>query len=362
MPQWKNTNDAANSVNYGAHLVKTGSGNANSASNNTALFNNTTIGAFLSNNASVAEGQFGVSKAQMANTSGESGAVTHAGWTLRTQGTGGLGTLTVTAGGSSYVNLAHIDIQSANGINAFGLVGTNSTGGITSVTILNTGAGFVNVASTTTTGAANGIASFTVTAAGAGFNNGDVITVSNGTFNAHATVTTNATGNIASAALSDAGRGFSNSLNSVVVITAANGSATGNGISAAAVGTAGGGYNNTDTVVFSNGTVNATATLTTNTAGNLATITMTNVGSGFNGSGNTKVTFLAANGSPSAGTLGVLTPTFRTGTLTVTVGAGSGATFAVTLGGRAGRVNYETLVAMSSIAAGAGSNSTQLPQ
>jgi hypothetical protein len=53
-----------------------------------ALFANTTAEAFVAN---VAVGVFGVSAAEMntANTSSEASAVTHTGWTLRTEGTGG---------------------------------------------------------------------------------------------------------------------------------------------------------------------------------------------------------------------------------------------------------------------------------
>src|SRR5271170_5576357 len=98
MPQWKNTNDAANSVNYGAVLVKSGNSKSTIASNNTALFDNVTPGAFLSGNPAVAVGQFGVEANQMnSSANGESYAVTHAGWNLRTQGTGPIVSIVINA-------------------------------------------------------------------------------------------------------------------------------------------------------------------------------------------------------------------------------------------------------------------------
>jgi hypothetical protein len=84
MAQWGNTDDAANSVLWAAsQLNKT----ANTG-NQTALFGNTTAGAFVTG---VIVGQYGVdaneAQAARAEVSGDRAA--HAGWVLRTTGSGG---------------------------------------------------------------------------------------------------------------------------------------------------------------------------------------------------------------------------------------------------------------------------------
>lgn len=84
MAQWGNTDDAANSVSWSNTTLGV-------VGPHTALFGNTTPEAFVAN---VAVGVFGVSTdemtaAEQANTSNESHAVPHAGWVLRTEGTGG---------------------------------------------------------------------------------------------------------------------------------------------------------------------------------------------------------------------------------------------------------------------------------
>lgn len=91
-----------------------------------------------------------------------------------------------------------------------------------------------------------------------------------------------------------------------------------------AIGAGGTGYSNTDTIRVSGGTINATATLTTNSTGGIATITPTNPGAGF---------------------MNVSTSTLAVINSTAGASAGSGATINISLGGRAGRVVYETIVA-----------------
>lgn len=83
MAQWGNTDDAANSVFWVGSLVNT---TANTATQ-TELFNNTTADDVVEN---IAVGQFGVSAAEVTvgrELGGERPA--HAGWVLRTEGTGG---------------------------------------------------------------------------------------------------------------------------------------------------------------------------------------------------------------------------------------------------------------------------------
>lgn len=82
MAQWGNTDDSANSVSWSNTTL-------NVVGPSTALFANTTQSAFIAN---VATGVFGVSTDEMAyaNTgSTEADGVAHAGWVLRTAGSGG---------------------------------------------------------------------------------------------------------------------------------------------------------------------------------------------------------------------------------------------------------------------------------
>lgn len=143
MAQWNKNDAASNSVNWLASSLSVASGNANNASNNTSLFNNTTPSAFLGIG-KAAVGQFGVSVSEAANTSGEGKKVAHAGWNLRTNFTGPLTSLTVTAGGTGYNNT---DVVTVSGgvVNATASLTTNSTGGIVSVTPSVYGNGFMSV-------------------------------------------------------------------------------------------------------------------------------------------------------------------------------------------------------------------------
>ena len=85
MTQWGNTDDAANSVSWAAASLGQGSGKAAQLANNTAFYNNVSVGVWKNNNTAIHNtmGQFGVSRAEMANTTGESGKVTHPGWQIR---------------------------------------------------------------------------------------------------------------------------------------------------------------------------------------------------------------------------------------------------------------------------------------
>lgn len=105
---------------------------------------------------------------------------------------------------------------------------------------------------------------------------------------------------------------------------------TGSIISIGYTGTATG-YKNTDVIAVSSPAAggNAAATISTNSTGGALTITITNAGYGFFNVN------AAANVSIANSTGGNTT--------------GSGATFTATAGGRAGRVQFESLVAMSSL-------------
>lgn len=293
MSQWKKTNDAANSVNYGSVLVHSGSGKANRAANNTALFNNVTSGAFISN---AAFGQFGVEAAALANTSGEAKKIAHPGWVLRHAGEGPIVSVTLT--------------------------------GLSGVT------------------------------------NGETIKVSGGTTNAVLSLVSNATGNVASGTVVSGGQFPNTSVltftpnreKHVTTVTVAN--------AVAAIT----GYSNTDYVVItaansSQMVTQATANIVTNGSGVFTSANVTVVGTGgsflqaiSNASSNVTIQIYAANGATGGTGTGI------TGWGVVFANsAGSLASNVAVLGGRAGRVHYETLVAFGSMGTGAGSNTTQLP-
>ena len=177
-----------------------------------------------------------------------------------------------------------------------------------------------------------------ITAAGSGFANGESINISNGTTNATITVTTNATGNATSLTVVHPGAGFTNT--AIGVITFNREQHVANVIVA---GTATG-YNNTDVLAISNGTINGTATFVTNATGGFTTanVTITNPGLFVNNAANNTVvvTAKAANGAASLGSGATFTANLATST---------GGTVTFTLGGRSGRVWYETIVAMGSL-------------
>ena len=87
MAQWGNTDDAANSVSWAAQSLSVGSGPVAQAANNTALFGNTTADVFITG---ATVGQFGVDTAEQraARDAGDPRPA-HAGWVLRTEGSGG---------------------------------------------------------------------------------------------------------------------------------------------------------------------------------------------------------------------------------------------------------------------------------
>lgn len=87
-------------------------------------------------------------------------------------------------------------------------------------------------------------------------------------------------------------------------------------------------YTNTDLIRVSGGTSNASGTLVTNSTGGITSVTITGAGAGFKSVATSTVAVTNSSGGTSAG---------------------SSATFTLTLGGRAGRVQMETLVAMGSI-------------
>ncbi len=100
----------------------------------------------------------------------------------------------------------------------------------------------------------------------------------------------------------------------------------GTGPVTAVAATGGTSYANTDLVVISGGQINGAGTLVTNSTGGTLVITVTNGGRGFMNVGSVTVAITNSTGGATGG---------------------SGATFVPTLGGRAGRVQTECLVAMN---------------
>jgi len=182
------------------------------------------------------------------------------------------------------------------------------------------------------------VVSFTVTAAGSRFANGETIRVSNGTTNAVGTVVTNATSNMVAVSVTSGGAGFTNTAIAVIGFNRERhvdeikytGTATG--------------YSNTDLITVSNGTINATATVATNATGGTLTFTITNPGLFSNTAANTTAVVTIANST--GGASGGSGATFSANLVPST-----GGTVTITLGGRAGRVHLETLVAMGSLGA-----------
>lgn len=143
MPLWGSVDQANNSPKFGAELISVGSGNAAKASNTTAMFSNTTPGAFV---AGKAVGQFSVSVSELANTTGESKKINHAGWQLRTAFTGPVSSYSIVDGGTGYANTDTISVSGGT-TNATATIVTDVDGVITSVVPVLPGEGFPNVAS-----------------------------------------------------------------------------------------------------------------------------------------------------------------------------------------------------------------------
>lgn len=177
-------------------------------------------------------------------------------------------------------------------------------------------------------------------AGGSSFTNGETITVGNGSVDATLTISTNTSGGIATIAVTNPGAGF---VNTASVTKTFNRQKR---LSTITVSGTPESYDNTDIIVVSNATTNATATVSTNATGGFvsANVTITNVGlfPQARTNGGLVFTVLAANGAASNGTGATFAGTLANST---------GGTATVVLGGRAGRVHYETLVAMGSLGA-----------
>jgi len=184
-----------------------------------------------------------------------------------------------------------------------------------------------------------------ITVANGYFQNGETLTVSNGSVNASASLTTNATGNLVSASVITGGRFVNSSVLAfsfdrqlhLSKLTATGGSAA---------------YSNTDYIIAANGINNANVAVTTNATGYITNTTLattlaaaTQLGLWSNTFANTNVslTIYAANGSASNG---------AGATLVANLSPSTGGAASAVLGGRAGRVKYETLVFVHNITSG----------
>ena len=159
--QWGNTDDAANSVLWAVSQLNKPANTLNQ----TALYGNTTMGAFEANEVN---GQYGIDTTEAANTLADTSYVAHAGWNLKTTGTGPLSTLTIVAGGTGYANTDTITVAATGtgSVNATATLTTNSTGGITTVAITNTGVGFTTTSPTVTITTSAGTSANIVATAG----------------------------------------------------------------------------------------------------------------------------------------------------------------------------------------------------
>ena len=159
MGTWNNTDNAAGSVSWAVSQLNKKDTRAIA----NTLYANTTVGAFVGG---VMVGQYGIGPAEISNTSSNLSKSAHAGWNLRTEGTGSAQLITITNAGSGYSNTDTL-VFAAPGTgttNATATIVTNGAGAITSATITNNGAGFVNTTAFATFANSTGGASAGLTA------------------------------------------------------------------------------------------------------------------------------------------------------------------------------------------------------
>jgi hypothetical protein len=174
----------------------------------------------------------------------------------------------------------------------------------------------------------------TVSDGGSSFANGETVTVSGGTTNATLGIVTDSGGNAVSASVESSGAGFINtssltySFNRELHLLSVT------------VGGTPTGYSNTDVFTASNGIVNGSFSVSTNSTGGFVTanVTITDVGLWSNAAANTDVVFTVkkADGTATSGS---------GATFSANLTSSANGTLVATLGGRAGRITYETIVA-----------------
>jgi hypothetical protein len=197
-----------------------------------------------------------------------------------------------------------------------------------------------------------------------GFISGETITVSNGSANATITAMSNSQGNLAAVVLNNGGAGWTNTAMAEITFNREK------YVSSVTVLNANAGYDNTSIVTFSNGTVNAvSANISTNATGGFTTLTLVSNGLFPHAlvAGQVKMTVTKNDGTAAVGNSSVVA-------LTPVLANSSGGAITLTLGGRANRVQTETLVAMGSlgntdakygtavVTTGANANNTHYPE
>jgi hypothetical protein len=264
MAQWGNTDDAANSVLWATTAVNL----TPNTTNQTALFGNTTVGAFV---AGEAVGQFGLDATE-----------------IRVSGNAAVQQYIITNPGSGYAANAAVSVaNTTGGANTLAANSTVATGRVTAVTANATISGYTSAPAVTI--AAPAAQSFNANAAVTNATDAIAITTANSIFLAGDKVTyTVATGNTALTNLTSGGTYYIKTSNTTAVTLAA--------------------APNGDTIDLTKGLTETGHSLTGETATAVAELTE----------------------------VGYTKGAAHTGWVLRTVGTG----------GRAGRVQYETLVAM----------------
>jgi hypothetical protein len=157
MTQWGKNDNAANSVLW----ASAGLNAPADANTRNRLYQNTTVGAFETNEIN---GQFGLDAAEKV-TSGNA-AAQHAGWVLKTTGTGGVKTITLVSGGSGINAAGYLSITGGGGSGAnasYAIANSQNTlqsystnpawNVVTSVTLHNPGTGYTGAANIVYVGA-----------------------------------------------------------------------------------------------------------------------------------------------------------------------------------------------------------------
>lgn len=161
MSAWGNKDQANNSPLYTTLQVNKSPTTANQA----LLYANTTVSAFITNEA---VGVFGVDSVETASVSNTSNHVSHSGWNLRTVGTGPVASITLASANTAYkYSNGYINFVGANSSSANAQVIVNGSGNVTSVILNSGGAGYANTPVAIANGSANNAnLTFTITMGG----------------------------------------------------------------------------------------------------------------------------------------------------------------------------------------------------
>jgi hypothetical protein len=178
--------------------------------------------------------------------------------------------------------------STSSGYGAIAFFTNNASGNIASIVVSNNGFGYTGIANATISDPVGTGVTFTVAANSAGilFNASDVLFVTNGSVNAVANIAVNATSFMTSLDVKNSGLGFSPS---TLFIYAANSSGGNtryfNNTVIDNISVVSGGYtgfcSNSDVLTISNGSINSTANIVSNTVGGLSTINLIVSGLGF---------------------------------------------------------------------------------